>query len=324
MEKRAFNIGEIRFENPLILAPMDGITDMPFRKICKKLGADLIYNEFIQAEIAHKDGHKFKRKLDFSDMERPIALQLYSGDVDSMVKSCIAIEKEYKPDFIDMNFGCWKSGICRRGAGAGALKNPDLMVEIIKECSDAVATPITAKTRLGWDEDSIIIEDVAPKLEEAGCKALGLHCRTRSQGMGGKADWKIFDKVKEKLTIPLFLNGDIFTPHDALRGFKDTKADGLMIGRAAMYDPFIFKYMKEFLETGRYRLAGAREKLDICIEHLDVSYQYRGFIGLREFRKHYKTYLKEFPIFEEARKKLVRMDDYDSVMKILNHLYTLI
>ncbi len=324
MEKRECKIGGIKFENPLILAPMDGVTDMPFRKICKRLGADLIYNEFIQAEVAYKTEHKFKRKLDFSEEERPIALQLYSGDVKAMVQSCIAIERDYKPDFIDMNFGCWKPGICRRSAGAGALKNPDLMVEIIKECSNAVSTPITAKTRLGWDENSIIIEEIAPKLEEAGCKAIALHCRTRSNGMGGQADWNLFDKVKEKLSIPMFLNGDIFTPQDALRGFIETKTDGLMIGRAAMDNPFIFKYIKEFLKTGTYKIASAKEKLDVCIEHLTMSYNYRGFIGLRQFRKHYKTYLEEFPIFDEVRKKLVRMNEYKEVMETLNSLYKLI
>ncbi|NCU33591.1 MAG: hypothetical protein EOM23_11835, partial [Candidatus Moranbacteria bacterium] len=223
--------------------------NMPFRMICRKLGADLIYNEFIQAEAFPKLNHKIMQKLDFSEIERPITFQVYGGDKGLLIDACKIIESDYKPDYIDLNFGCWKPKICKRFAGAGALLNPDYMIEIIEKCVEAVAIPITVKTRIGWDENSIIINALAPRIESAGAKALALHCRTREQKMKGKADWSIFNKVKEQISIPLFLNGDIFTPEDAKNALETTKADGLMIGRAAMDDPFIFKYIKDYLDS---------------------------------------------------------------------------
>ena len=316
-EQNLFNIGKYSFDTPLVLAPMDGITNMPFRIICRKLGADLIYNEFIQAEAFPKLTIKNRRKLDFSDHERPLSLQVYSGDKELMVNACKILENEFKPDFIDLNFGCWKPKICKRFAGAGALQNPDLMIDIIESCVAATSLPITVKTRLGWDENSIIIDKIAPRIEEAGAKALALHCRTRKQGMRGDADWSLFNDVKASLSIPVFLNGDIVTPEDAKNALEITNADGLMIGRAALDDPFIFKYIKDYLKNGEYEIAPPEEKFEICKEHLNLLYEYKGDHGIKEFRKFYKKYLYNIPNIEPFLKKIVRIDEYSEVMKLL-------
>lgn len=320
MYGKEISIGKVLLKSPVILAPMDGVTDLPFRFICRDFGADLVFNEFIQAEAAEKEAHKHKTKLDIDFRERPVALQIYTSDPESAARACRRIEQEYRPDIIDLNFGCWKPGICRRGTGAGALDNIEKSGEIVRRCADAVGIPVTVKTRLGPDESSIVINRFAPLLEEAGAAAITLHCRTRKQGMGGKADWSYFNSVKKKISIPLFLNGDIFTPEDARRAFETTEADGIAIGRASMGNPFIFKQIKRYLETGEYEEISLFERIETCFKHLDLAYQYKGYYGMRAFRKYYKSYLSGLPNAEELRKKLVRLEDYSEVLKVLSEI----
>lgn len=314
------NIGDLSIENPVILAPMEGITDLPFRLICKELGADIVYSEFIAAEALIRDAEKSFAKMKIAEKERPVVIQIFGSKIGSMVESAKIVE-DAGADILDINFGCWVKKVVNNQAGAAFLKEPERMAEMVEALNNAVSIPVTAKTRLGWDKNSIVILDVARLLEQAGCHALAVHCRTRDMAMKGDADWSWGKRIKEAVKeMPIIINGDIRSHKDAERAFAETECDGIMIGRAAVGNPFIFKQTKQYLEENiEPEDITHREKINICKKHLDLTIELKGIPrGLYEFRKHYTGYLKGFHSASNVRQKLVQLLDYDQIIKTLD------
>jgi nifR3 family TIM-barrel protein len=300
-------------ERPLLLAPMEDVTDISFRILARKMGADAVYTEFISSEALIREIAKSKRKLDFLEEERPVAIQIYGGDPEHMSEAA-QISEAANPDFLDINCGCWVKNIAGKGAGAGLLKDLPRMEEMVKAVVNAVKLPVTVKTRLGWDHDSINILETAPMLEQAGAKALTIHCRTRSQGHSGNADWSWIPRIKERVSIPVFVNGDVNSPEAAARAFNETGADGVMVARAAISNPFIFREIKEFFATGSYREASLRERVEVCLTHLRSNIELRSERGgIPNFRKYYQGYLKGVYGAARLRAELVRIDTYQEV-----------
>ncbi len=321
MEKQIFKkikIGSIEADNPIFLAPMEGITDLPFRRICREMGADIVFSEFIASEALIRDAKKSFFKMLLCEEERPVAIQIFGNNPKSMAEAAKIVENE-GADICDLNFGCWVRKVVSHNNGAALLKSPELMLEITQSVVDAVKIPVTVKTRLGWDKNSIIIEELAPKLEATGIKMLSLHCRTRDMGMSGAADWSYINKVKEKINIPLCLNGDVRTAEDAKRAFSKTNADAIMVGRASVGNPFLYKQIREYLDYGK--AAGqptVKERIDTCLRHLDLSIIHNGFPkGLFEFRKHYSGYLKGLYNASNIRQKLVVSDSIEEIKFML-------
>jgi len=313
-------IGKHIFENAVLLAPMEGITDLPFRLICKQLGADIVYSEFIASEALVRDIEKSKRKMRFNEQERPIAVQIFGSRRETMVESAKIIE-ESGVDILDINFGCWVKKVVNNNAGAAFLKNPESMAEMSRAVSDAVSIPVTIKTRLGWDKNSIVILEAAKMLEQSGIAALTIHCRTRDMAMRGAADWSWVAKVKKSVNIPIILNGDVRTPLDARRAFDSTNCDAVMIGRAAIGNPFIFKHIKHYLNTGELLPdANIKDRFDTCLLHLKLSIENNGIPrGIYEFRKHYAGYLKSLHNGSKLRQELVLMETYKEIENALNN-----
>jgi tRNA-dihydrouridine synthase B len=311
-------IGHIEIENPVLLAPMEDVTDMHFRRICRRMGADIVYSEFIASEGIVRNVPTLLNKMKFHEEERPVAIQIYGGNIDAMVESAKVVE-ESGADFLDINFGCWVKNVVRHNAGSALLKEPDKMVAMTKAVVDAVNIPVTVKTRLGWDRNSIIIHELAPRLEDAGIEALTIHCRTRKDGHRGNADWSWISKTKENVNIPVILNGDVTNHHDAKRAFEETGCDGVMIGRAAIGNPFIFKEVKDFLNTGKEpETINHEERINICLEHLRMEIEDKGpRKAIPEFRKHYTGYLKGLHNSHPIRQKLVLIDDYNEIEELL-------
>lgn len=309
---KKIKIKNIEIENPVLLAPMEKVTDVPFRSICRKLGADIVYTEFINTSQINNDFHRLDYKIKLWDRERPVGIQIYSHNIKSLVEAAKKVAK-LEPDIIDLNFGCWVEGVVRKNAGAAMLQYPEKMIDMAKATVDAVDIPVTLKTRIGWDSKSMIIHELAPKLEEVGIQLLTLHCRTREQGLKGNADWNWITKTKQNINIPLILNGDIKNEQDAVNAMNVEGADGIMIGRAAVGDPFIFKRVKAVLKGEQIPQISIKERFDICLEHLKFNIEYRGKNGLQEFRKHYSGYLHGFQGSKEMHKKLVRLESYSEV-----------
>jgi tRNA-dihydrouridine synthase B len=311
-------IGNIEVNNPVLLAPMEDVTDLPFRLICRKLGADIVYSEFIASEGIIRDAKRSKQKMLIDDRERPVALQIFGSNIDAMVKSAQIIE-EIGVDFIDINYGCWVKNVVRNNAGAALLKEPDKMVAMTKAVVDSVSVPVTVKTRLGWDKSSIIIVDLAKRLEDTGIAALAIHCRTRIEAIKGEADWSWIEKIKSNISIPVILNGDVKNHKDVKRAFEETGCDAVMIGRAAIGYPFIFRQAKYYLETGNeLPPPDINERIEICLEHLRNEIEFKGIHrGLIEFRKNYSGYLKGLPDSHPIRQKLVQTQSYDEIVEIL-------
>lgn len=310
-------------EFPLLLAPMEDVSDPPFRAVCKDNGADLMYTEFISSEGLIRDAIKSRRKLDIYDYEKPIGIQIFGGDEDAMAMSAKIVET-VQPDLLDINFGCPVKKVAMRGAGAGVLKDIDLMVRLTEACVKSTSLPVTVKTRLGWDENSKNIEEVAERLQDVGIKALAIHGRTRSQMYKGEADWTLIDKVKNnpRIHIPIFGNGDINSPQKAAEYKKRFNVDGMMIGRAAIGYPWIFREIKHYLETGE-ELAPptVEERVAVCKKHLQLSLDWKGQkVGINEMRTHYTNYLKGLPNIKEYRMKLVTTSDLDEIMAILDEV----
>ena len=225
-----FEVGNIKIEKAVLLAPMEDVTAVPFRKLCKELGADIVYTEFVNSDGLIRANQKTKKKLEITEEERPVGIQIYGGNLEPMIEAAKIAEQE-NPDIIDINAGCWVKKVAHRGAGAGLLKDPPYLQQMVGEIVKATNLPVTVKTRIGWDDNSILILDVAKRLEDVGIKALTVHCRTRCQGHSGEADWSWIPKIKEVVKIPIIVNGGIFTAHDAKRAFDETGADGVMVAR---------------------------------------------------------------------------------------------
>ncbi|NBX27158.1 MAG: tRNA dihydrouridine synthase DusB [Chitinophagia bacterium] len=308
---------------PLLLAPMEDVSDPPFRALCKEHGADLMYTEFISSEGLIRDAIKSRQKLDIFDYEKPIGIQIFGGDEEAMALSS-KIVSVTKPDLVDINFGCPVKKVVCKGAGAGVLKDIDLMVRLTKAVVNATDLPVTVKTRLGWDNNSLNIEEVAERLQDVGIKALSIHGRTRMQMYKGEADWSLIAKVKNnpRIHIPIFGNGDIDTPEKALAYKNRYGVDGVMIGRAAIGYPWIFREIKHFLNTGQHLAAPSiDERVAACKKHLDGSMAWKGErLGILEMRRHYANYLKGFPNIKEFRARLVNSLDKNELYEILEEL----
>ncbi|MBP7172924.1 MAG: tRNA dihydrouridine synthase DusB [Cloacibacterium sp.] len=304
---------------PLLLAPMEDVSDPPFRRLCKMHGADLMYSEFISSEGLIRDAIKSRKKLDIFDYERPVGIQIFGGDEEAMAMSAKIVET-VEPDLVDINFGCPVKKVVCKGAGAGVLKDINLMVKLTKAVVNSTHLPVTVKTRLGWDTESINIDEVAERLQDAGIKALTIHARTRAQMYKGEADWNYISRVKNNpnIEIPIFGNGDIDSPEKALEYRKKFDVDGIMIGRAAIGYPWIFNEIKHFFETGEKLPSPTVEnRLEAVKQHAEWSVEWKGErAGLVEMRQHYGNYFRGIPHFKEFRSQFLQVTSLDE-MKIL-------
>lgn len=307
-------IGTIEVDKGVLLAPMEDVTDLPFRVICKRYGADIVYTEFISSEGLVRDARRSMEKLRLAEEERPVSIQIFGGNIDVMVDAAQRAA-EAGPDFIDINFGCWVKNVVARNAGAALLKDPPAMAAMTKAIVDAVDLPVTVKTRLGWDKNSIVIVDVARMIQDAGAAALTVHCRTRDQGHEGDADWTWIPRIKEAIDIPVILNGDVQSAEDVKEAFDTTGCDAVMIGRAAIGNPFLFRNAKAFVETGMLPSPIlAAERIRVCLEHLTLEIGYKSLKrAVHEFRKHYGGYLKGLPNNSPVRKDIVVMETYAEI-----------
>ncbi len=311
-------IGTIDIDRPIILAPMEDVTDRAFRQLCKQHGADIVYTEFISAEALRRGAEKSIRKITVADHERPVAVQIFGSTVESMVEAA-AIAETYEPDYLDINFGCPVKKVAGRGAGAALLKEPEKLSEIASAVVNAVSLPVTAKTRIGWDHDSINITDTVRRLEDAGIRAVAVHGRTRSDMYKGRADWGRIAEAKQACSIPVIANGDVWLPEDAVAMFERTGADGIMIGRGSIGNPFIFGQAKSLVKEGvRLSAPSYRQRIQAAVDHLRLSLEYKGEkYGVLEMRRHYSTYLKGLPGVSKVRNLLVREPDPAVIVELL-------
>ncbi len=301
---------------PLLLAPMEDVSDPPFRALCKEQGADVVYTEFVSSEGLIRNAAKSVMKLDIYEKERPVGIQIFGANLDSMLQTIDIVEKS-KPDIIDINFGCPVKKVVSKGAGAGILKDICLMEKLTAEMVKRTNLPITVKTRLGWDHDSIKIVEVAERLQDVGCKAIAIHGRTRAQMYKGEADWKPIAAVKNnpRMHIPVFGNGDIDSPEKAALMRDEFGLDGAMIGRASIGNPWFFKQVKHFFETGEYLgPISLEERVEAARRHLQMAIDWKGeVLGVFETRRHYTNYFKGIPHFKEYRMKMVTSDHSEDV-----------
>lgn len=306
-------IGDIEVGDfPLLLAPMEDVSDPPFRALCKEQGADVVYTEFISSEGLIRDAAKSTMKLDIYERERPVGIQIFGANLDSMLRSVEIVEKS-NPDIIDINFGCPVKKVVSKGAGAGILKDIDLMVSLTEAMVKHTHLPITVKTRLGWDYDSIKIVEVAERLQDAGIKAISIHGRTRAQMYKGEADWGPIAEVKNnpRMYIPVFGNGDVDTPEKAMEMRDKFGLDGAMIGRACIGYPWFFKEVKHYFKTGEHLSPPTiEERVAAARRHLEMAIDWKGEkLGVFETRRHYTNYFKGVPHFKEYRSKMVTSDE---------------
>src|SRR6218665_1168829 len=321
-------IGNIELPDfPLLLAPMEDVSDPPFRKLCKMHGADLMYSEFISSEGLIRDAIKSRKKLDIFDYERPVGIQIFGGDEEAMAMSARIVET-VEPDLVDINFGCPVKKVVCKGAGAGVLKDIDLMVRLTKAVVNSTHLPVTVKTRLGWDTESINIDEVAERLQETGIKALTIHARTRAQMYKGEADWNHISRIKQNpnIEIPIFGNGDIDSPEKALEYKQKYACDGIMIGRAAIGYPWIFNEIKHFFQTGEnLPKPTIAERLDAVKNHALWSVEWKGERpGNVEMRQHYSNYFRGIPHFKEFKTKFLQaltLEQIDEIIDETKHFY---
>ena len=314
-------IGNIELgEFPLLLAPMEDVSDPPFRYVCKQHGADLMYTEFISSEGLIRDAIKSKKKLDIFDYERPIGIQIFGGDEDAMAMSAKIVDAT-NPDIVDINFGCPVKKVVCKGAGAGVLKDVDLMIRLTKAVIKSTGKPVTVKTRLGWDEKSINIQEVAERLQDVGVQALSIHGRTRAQMYKGSADWSMIGAVKNnsRIKIPIFGNGDIETPEQVLDMKNKYGVDGVMIGRASIGYPWIFNEIKHFSKTGMHLATPTiTDRAEVCKTHLLKSVEWKGEkLGIVEMRRHYTNYFRGLDHFKETRMILVTSDSLPQLLETI-------
>ncbi len=310
-------------EFPLLLAPMEDVSDPPFRAVCKENGADLMYTEFISAEGLIRDAFKSVQKLDIFDYERPIGIQIFGDKIESM-RLAAARAEEAKPELIDINYGCPVKKVVCKGAGAGILKDIPKMHKMTAEIVKQVDLPVTVKTRLGWDDNTIEIIEVAKRLQEAGIKALTIHGRTRQQMYKGEADWSMIAAVKNdpEIEIPIFGNGDIDSPEKAVEYKEKYQVDGIMIGRAAIGNPWIFNQIKHFMATGKHlAMPTIEERVEVAKKHLKFSIEWKqGKTGIFEMRRHYTNYFKGIPNFKPFRTQLVQLEDEQEIWSLLDEI----
>ncbi len=313
-----FSVGKIKIKNAILLAPMEDVTDLAFRLICRKLGADLVYTEFVNSEGLVRASEKTHAKLKISDEERPVGIQIYGGNIESMIGGAKIAEAE-NPEIIDINAGCWVKDVVNCGAGSALLKDLPHLQKMVHSIVNAVSIPVTVKTRLGWDEKSIQILEAAKRIEDAGAKALTIHCRTRNMGNKGEADWSWIAKVKNIVSIPIVLNGNVLTADDVKRAFDETGADAVMIARGAIGNPWIFKEAKELLEHGKvYTIIDANERIKMCLEHLRLSIKLKGERrAVIEHRKFYSGYLKGLHHASKIRSEIMTKTQFSEVEDIL-------
>ncbi len=301
---------------PLLLAPMEDVSDPPFRALCKEQGADVVYTEFVSSEGLIRNAQKSVMKLDIYEKERPVGIQIFGANMDSMLET-IDIVAASKPDIIDINFGCPVKKVVSKGAGAGILKDICLMEQLTAEMVKRTNIPVTVKTRLGWDHDSIRIVEVAERLQDVGCKAIAIHGRTRTQMYKGNADWKPIAAVKNnpRMHIPIFGNGDVTSPERAMEMRDDYGLDGCMIGRATIGNPWFFKQVKHFFKTGEHLAPiSLEERVEAARRHLQMAIDWKGeVLGVFETRRHYTNYFKGIPHFKEYRMKMVTSDHSEDV-----------
>ena len=317
-------IGNIELPDfPLLLAPMEDVSDPPFRAVCKDNGADLMYTEFISSEGLIRDAIKSRKKLDIFEYERPVGIQIFGGDEESLSLATKIVEVT-NPDLLDINFGCPVKKVALKGAGAGVLKDIDLMVRLTSAVVKSTSLPVTVKTRLGWDDNTKNIEEVAERLQDVGIKALAIHGRTRTQMYKGEADWSLIGKVKNnpRIHIPTFGNGDIYSPEKALEYKNRFGVDGIMIGRAAIGYPWIFNEIKHFIKTGEHLPSPTVEdRVAVCRKHLYRSVEWKNaVVGINEMRRHYANYLKGLPNIKEYRNKLVTLKSLEEIDEVLNEI----
>ncbi len=307
-------------EFPLLLAPMEDVSDPPFRAVCKENGADLMYTEFISSEGLIRHAKKSVLKLDIYDYERPIGIQIFGDKIESM-REAAAIAEEADPEIIDINYGCPVKKVACKGAGAGILLDLPKMQEMTAEIVKRVNKPVTVKTRLGWDDSTIKIQEVAHRLQDAGIKALTIHGRTRKQMYHGEADWSYIAAVKNDpgIHIPIFGNGDIDSPEKALEYRNRYGVDGIMIGRASIGYPWIFNEIKHFFDKGQLLVAPSlEERVNVAVKHLDFSIEWKGERqGLFEMRRHYTSYFRGIPNFKPVRTVLVESESFQEVKETL-------
>ena len=319
-------IGNLQLpEFPLLLAPMEDVSDPPFRAVCKDKGADLMYTEFISSEGLIRDAIKSRQKLDIFDYEKPVGIQIFGGDEESLSLAAKIVDVT-NPDLLDINFGCPVKKVAMKGAGAGVLKDIDLMVRLTAAVVKSTSLPVTVKTRLGWDDEHRNIVEVAERLQDVGIKALAIHGRTRSQMYKGHADWELIGKVKNnpRIKIPIFGNGDIDSPQKALEYKNKYGVDGIMIGRAAIGYPWIFEEIKHYFETGEYLPSPTIEdRVEVCKKHLHKSFEWKGaVVGIFEMRRHYANYLKGLPGIKEYRYQLVTLKTVEEIDAVLDEIVT--
>ena len=320
----AVHIGNITLNDfPLLLAPMEDVSDPPFRALCKENGADVVYTEFISSEGLIRDGAKSIQKLDIYEKERPVGIQIFGANMESMIQSVEIVEAS-KPDIIDINFGCPVKKVVSKGAGAGILKDIPLMVKLTEAMVKKTNLPITVKTRLGWDQDSIHILEVAERLQDVGCAAISIHGRTRAQMYKGEADWTPIAAVKNnpRMHIPVFGNGDVNTPEQALKMRDEYGIDGAMIGRASIGNPWFFNEVKHFFKTGTHMEPPTIEqKVAAARRHLEMAIDWKGeLLGVLETRRHYTNYFKGIPNFKPFRTRMVTSDEAAAVFEVFDEI----
>ncbi len=310
-------------EFPLLLAPMEDVSDPPFRALCKKHGADLMFTEFISSEGLIRDADKSTQKLDIYDFERPIGIQIFGNNIDSMMEATRICEKA-NPEIIDINYGCPVKKVTNKGAGAGILRDIPKMVEMTKQIVNSTKLPVTVKTRLGWDDNTKYIVEVAERLQDVGIKAISIHGRTRKQMYKGSADWTLIKAVKDnpRMNIPVFGNGDIDGPEKAKIMRDEFGLDGAMIGRSSIGNPWIFNEIKHFLKTGKFIDRPTMiERVEACKQHLNHSIEWKGkILGIAEMKRHYTNYFKGIIDFKPYRIKMVTSDTEEEIQEILDEV----